>query len=121
MHRFAVAAAASLAVLTGCKGLEENDFIVDYELLHCDAYVICASDEMTRAVQMRECMSFLRNQAYPSPPECGYDAEAAETCISDLQLVGCDGVDPEYPDSCLEVYSQCPYPRMPVVGDNRRL
>lgn len=114
----------AIAILVGASGCEdafpEFDFIPAYEVQYCTTYEVCASDEMLRDVGQRECLEYLRAEDYPLPPECKYDTEAAEACLAELKTAGCEGVDPAWPEVCDEVYSLCPYPRVPVVGDNRR-
>lgn len=111
---------ASVA-LAGCPGISENTFVVDWEEGFCDAYMTCATDEMKQSVGLRECHEDLRSTEYPEPPDCLYDAVAAEACIAEIEAIGCEGVDPALPEVCTEVYSGCPYPRLPAVGDNRRI
>lgn len=105
-----------LSLLAGCGGLPENDFIVDYEVQYCTTYRACATPEMLEVVQERECLAWYRLQAYPNPPECAYDAVAAEACIEALAAATCDGVDPLLPPECEAVYTECPFPRLPRGG-----
>jgi hypothetical protein len=112
-----LAAAATLALVAaafaGCKGVSEFDFIADYEARYCERYVLCATDEMLRTVNHRECLEYYRYQEYPQPPECPFDRKAAETCLDNLSASGCEGNDPELPASCLAVFSDCQFPLLP--------
>lgn len=98
---------------TACGGFPERTFIEEYEPLFCQTYALCATPEMLRTVNARECLQHLRQQDYPSPPECLYRSEFAEACLDLLAEGGCVGNDPEFPDECNEVYSRCPLPRVP--------
>jgi hypothetical protein len=42
--------------------------------------------------------------------------EAAAACIEGLKQSGCTGVNPEIPAVCEDVWSLCPYPRIPPVS-----
>lgn len=98
-----------------CGGVSENDFIVAYEVAYCEAYELCATPEMLRNVGQRECLVWYRDQRYPEPPECPYERDAAEVCLTDLATAGCEGVNPALPASCREVYTQCRLPLLPDV------
>jgi len=103
-----------LPLLTAaCGGVPEKSFIEEYEPLFCEGYAICATEEMLRTVNARECLQFLRQQDYPEPPECNYDAQAASDCIEELTAAGCVDNDPEVPEVCERVYSGCRVPRIP--------
>lgn len=121
--------AASVLVLplaTGCAGVQEDDFIVEWETQFCTLYASCASTEMLRSVGVRECHGYLRDQPYLDPPDCPYDAAAAAACLTDLQVAvdeqTCSGVDPALPPSCTPdgssspIYSNCRIPRLPPVS-----
>jgi len=105
----------------GCKGISENDFIAAYETSYCEGYVLCATDEMLRTVNHRECLEWYADAPYPGDDgsssvdaaDCKYDRVAAEACTLQLSTSGCDGDDPEVPTICDEVYSGCEYPRLP--------
>ena len=97
-----------------CGGISENEFILEYEDLYCRTYVICASDEMLRSVNERECRAHLADQTYPNTPDCRYDREAAEACIDVFRQAGCVEDDPEIPGLCELVYSECALPDLPV-------
>jgi hypothetical protein len=105
--------AIALLSVTGCQGVAEVDFIKEYEELYCRGYVLCASDEMLRTVGERECHQYFRAQDYPDDPACRYDKEAAEACLANLSVAGCEDNDPLLPESCVTVYSECQYPRLP--------
>ncbi|HMV69696.1 MAG TPA: hypothetical protein PKA64_22830 [Myxococcota bacterium] len=106
-----------LLLLTACKGIPETEFIAGYERLYCDGYALCASEEAKRVVYERECLEYMRYEPYPEPPDCKFDREAAEACITDFAGMGCVGTDPEIPLICADVYSQCALPRLPSEGD----
>lgn len=101
------------ALVTACGGIPERTFIEEYEPLFCEGYALCATEEMLRTVNARECLQFLRQQPYPEPPECNYDAVAADECITGLEASGCEDNDPEIPEACERVYSGCRVPRIP--------
>ncbi len=107
---------ALVALLGGCAGVSEYDFIVDYEVQFCTTYPVCATPEMLEVVQERECLGWLRRQTYPQPPDCRYDRVAAEVCLEAIAAGTCDGVDPELPALCDDVYSGCALPRLPKGG-----
>lgn len=109
----ALAFLAPAVLASACGGIPERTFIEEYEPLFCDGYAICATEEMKRTVNARECLQFLRQQTYPEPPECNYDAQAAEDCIAGLEASGCVDNDPEIPEPCERVYSGCRVPRVP--------
>lgn len=101
----------------GGEGLKEIEFIAEYEELFCEGYALCANDEMLRTVNHRECLEHLRYQPYPlDRPDCRYEQEAASACIEGLKQSGCTGVNPEVPQVCEDVWSLCPYPRIPAVS-----
>ena len=107
-----------LLVVGGCNSFTESDFVADYEELYCEAYATCASDEMRRTVNERECLEFLRYQVYPvRNNECKYSADAAESCITDLASAGCAGTEPEVPLICEDVFSKCLLPVVPGPND----
>ena len=103
----------AIFALSACDGLPENEFIGQYEDIYCSGYQLCATDEMLRTVGQRECLQYYRAQEYPSPPECPYDAVAAEECVAEFASSGCLGDDPEVPVICKDVYSACDMPRLP--------
>jgi hypothetical protein len=103
---------AALWLLVGCKGISEEQFIGEYEDLYCSGYVLCATDEMLRTVGQRECLQDLRAKDYPEPPECPFDREMAEACLTELATAGCDNDDPEIPILCEDVYTGCAMPEM---------
>lgn len=112
---------ATVTCVGACATTPEQDFIVVYEVQHCALYATCATKEMLRAVDERECNAFLRATKYPQPPDCTYDAELAATCLEELQAQRddtdlasvCLGVDPVMPESCDAVYGGCALPEMP--------
>lgn len=106
--------AVALGVLaSGCSGIPEKEFIVDYEVLYCEGYELCANEDMLRTVGVRECLQYYRYAEYPQPPDCRYDRRAAEACVEELSLSGCTGPDPTVPQICNDVYSGCRMPRLP--------
>lgn len=115
MRRWIVAAAA--VIFGGCDAVTENDFIAQYEDLYCKGYAICATDEMLRTINQRECLVYLSLQDYPERGACRYESDAAEACLEALSLAGCAGPDPEMPPICADVYSKCALPIVPLVGE----
>lgn len=111
--RPSIPALAVLAALTACGGTTEAEFIEAYEPLFCQGYSLCATEEMLRTVNTRECLAYLRRDPYPRPPDCSFDRDAAELCLMELETSGCVDNDPEIPLACDEVYSGCPLPRVP--------
>jgi hypothetical protein len=111
--------ASLLATLgaSGCKGVDERDFVVDYELRYCRAVRRCSSDEMLSEINIQECLEWMRLQDYPEPPDCRYDRELAEQCLEELPTTGCTDLDPTFPESCGQVYGGCRYPRLPREGE----
>lgn len=109
-----------LLVLVGCGDtLTQNEFIAEYEELHCESYALCASEEMLRTVNERECLEHLRYEPYPTnQPDCRYEEEAAVACLEAMRTAGCVGVNPEVPIVCADVWSLCPYPRIVPVADD---
>lgn len=107
---------ALFLLLGACKGISEKEFVAEWESLFCEGYVVCATEEMLLTVGQRECLQYLSGKDYPNPPECRYDRKLAEQCIDELTRSGCDGVDPEIPEVCASVYSECPFPRVPAAG-----
>lgn len=108
-----VGALVALSASSGCTDEEEFEFIADYEELYCDAYVLCASDEMLRVINHRECLEYYRGETYPDTPDCRFDPDAASACVELLRTAGCSGDDPELPAVCDDVYSGCLYPTLP--------
>lgn len=114
-------AAWVMLALTACSGISEVEFVGEYEDLFCEGYALCATPEMLDAVNHRECLQYFRQQDYPEPPECRFDREAAEQCIEGLRTAGCVGADPEIPQICEDVYTACPFPRVPAVNPETEL
>ncbi len=119
LHAVLSAIAVSLSV-SACGGIGERTFIEEYEPLFCQGYGLCATEEMLRTVNVQECLQFLRQQDYPEPPDCTYDATAAEQCIDALLSSGCVDNDPEIPEVCERVYSGCRIPRVPPEAGNQQ-
>jgi len=111
-------AALALLFVSACNAYSDSEFIGEYERLYCESYALCASDEMARTVNEKECLEYLRYQRYPvDNNECKYNSDAAESCVTDLGKSGCTGDEPEIPLICEDVFSKCAIPHVPKPSD----
>jgi hypothetical protein len=96
------------------SGVSRSEFIEQYEVLFCQSYAICASEEMRNVIDERECLEYMRYEPYPEGAACMFEPSAAEQCVSEMAASGCIQNDPEIPLICADVFSQCALPRVPV-------
>jgi len=99
--------------LSACDVNARSEFLVAWEDAYCEAYTLCATDEMLRVIDDRECRAYLRTQDAPDAVSCKFDDEAAELCLVEMAASACDGADPEIPAVCAEAFSLCPLPTVP--------
>lgn len=107
-----------VVMLGACKGIPESDFIVEYETLYCSAYAACATDEMLRTTNERECLIWFSEMPYPPDDDCSFDRVTAELCVAELSTSGCLDEDPEVPAICDAVFGSgglCRPHRLPVM------
>lgn len=100
--------------MAGCDVNARSEFLVAWEDAYCEAYALCATEEMLRVIDERECHAYLRTQDAPDPVSCKFDSDAAELCLVEMAASACDAADPEVPAVCADAFSLCPLPTVPL-------